>query len=161
VAAIRVAAQLHDIGKVAIPEAILNKPGALDEAEWRFMRCHTLIGERILAAAPALADVAAVVRTSHEQLDGGGYPDGLVKDQIPLGARIVAAGDAFEAMTSDRPYRDALTVDEAIAELRRCSGTQFDPVVVDAFLTVLEGRRETWASAAKPEPAPHGAGTPT
>ena len=161
VAAIRVAAQLHDIGKVAIPEAILNKPGALDEAEWRFMKWHTLIGERILAAAPALAHVAAVVRSSHEQLDGGGYPDGLVRDQIPNGARIVAVGDAFEAMTSDRPYRDALTVDEAIAELRRCSGTQFDPVVVDAFLSVLEGRRETWASAAKPEPAPYGAGTPT
>jgi HD-GYP domain-containing protein (c-di-GMP phosphodiesterase class II) len=161
VAAIRVAAQLHDIGKVAIPESILNKPGALDEPEWRFMKWHTLIGERILAAAPALADVASVVRSSHEQLDGSGYPDGLVKDQIPLGARIVAVGDAFEAMTSDRPYRDALTVDEAIAELRRGSGTQFDPVVVDAFLTVLDGRRETWASAAEPGPAPHGAGTPT
>jgi len=165
VAAIRVAAQLHDIGKVAIPESILNKPDTLDEAEWRFMKWHTLIGERILAAAPALADVASVAPPSHEQLDGGGYPDGLARDQIPLGARIVAVGDAFEAMTSDRPYRDALTVDESIVELRRCSGTQFDPVVVDAFLTVLEGRRETWDSAAKPEPepepAPDGAGTPT
>ena len=101
------AAELHDVGKVAIPDAILNKPGPLDEAEWSFMRRHTIIGERILLSAPALRPVARLVRSSHERWDGGGYPDGLAGEEIPLGARIVAVCDAFDAMTTDRPYRRA------------------------------------------------------
>jgi two-component system, cell cycle response regulator len=130
------AAELHDTGKVAIPDAILSKPGPLDEAEWAFMRRHTIIGERILAAAPALVPVARLVRSSHERWDGTGYPDRLEGEAIPLGARIVAVCDAYEAMVTDRPYRQAMGQDEALAELARCAGTQFDPRVVEAFLAV-------------------------
>jgi diguanylate cyclase (GGDEF)-like protein len=128
------AAELHDVGKMAIPDAILHKAGPLEEDEWSFMRRHTVIGERILAAAPALVPVARIVRSSHERFDGRGYPDGLSGDDIPLGARIVAVCDAFDAMTSDRAYRAALTRDQALAELNRESGRQFDPLVVEAFL---------------------------
>ena len=96
---------LHDVGKVAIPDAILDKPGPLDEDEWAFMRRHTIIGERILHAAPALAAAAPLVRSRHERFDGTGYPDGLAGDDIPLGARIIAVCDAYDAMISDRPYR--------------------------------------------------------
>lgn len=135
------AAELHDLGKVAIPDEILNKPGPLDDTEWGFMRRHTLIGERILLAAPALKPVARLVRASHERYDGSGYPDGLVGDQIPLGARIVGVCDAFDAMVSDRPYREPLPESEALAELERCSGQQFDPDVVEAFVRVLERDR--------------------
>jgi diguanylate cyclase (GGDEF)-like protein len=137
VAEIRLAAELHDVGKVAVPERILDKPGPLDDQEWQFMRRHTLIGERIVGAAPALANVARIVRSSHERIDGGGYPDGLCGVQIPVAARIVFACDAFEAMTSDRPYSAATPVAGAVAELRRCSGSQFDPVVVDALCAVI------------------------
>ena len=136
VEAIAHAAELHDIGKVAIPDAILSKPSALDEAEWAFMRRHTIIGERIVAAAPALSGVAELVRSSHERWTGGGYPDDLSGEQIPLGARIVAVCDAYDAMTTDRPYRVALSSDAALAELRRCAGEQFDPAVVRAFIAV-------------------------
>ena len=135
------AAELHDLGKVAIPDEILNKPGPLDETEWGFMRRHTIIGERILLAAPALKPVARLVRTSHERYDGSGYPDGLVGDEIPLGARIVGVCDAFDAMISERPYRDRLTESEAVAELERCSGHQFDPQVVTAFVQVMDRAR--------------------
>jgi diguanylate cyclase (GGDEF)-like protein len=127
------AAELHDIGKVAIPDAILQKPAALDESEMTFMRRHPIIGERILAAAPSLAPSAPLVRATHEWFNGTGYPDGLVGDHIPLGSRIIAVCDAFEAMTSYRPYRKTLTPPQAEDELRRSVGTQFDPVVVDAF----------------------------
>ena len=130
---IRHAAELHDVGKMAVPDAILVKSGPLDEAEWDFIRRHTLIGERIVAAAPALGDVAALVRSSHERWDGKGYPDGLSGDEIPLGARIVAVADAFDAMTSARPYSRPRGADAALTELRRCSATQFDPTVVEAF----------------------------
>jgi len=129
------AAELHDIGKVAIPDAILYKPGPLDEREWKFMRGHTVIGERIIAAAPALHDVATLVRSSHERFDGAGYPDGLRGTDIPLGARILAICDSFTAMITDRSYRPAMDVTHAIIELRRCAGTQFDPMVVGAFCT--------------------------
>jgi diguanylate cyclase (GGDEF)-like protein len=132
------AAELHDIGKMAVPDAILNKPGPLDDAEWQFMRTHTLIGERILAAAPALAQVAKLVRSSHERWDGGGYPDNLAGDDIPLGARIVFACDAFDAIISDRPYARARNIDEAVAELRANAGSQFDPAVVTALIAVAE-----------------------
>ncbi len=127
------AAELHDIGKVAIPDAILSKPGTLDPREWEFIRRHTLIGERIIAAAPALGAVAKLVRSSHERWDGTGYPDRLPGQNIPLGARVVGVADAFNAMTSERPYSPAVTPDLAIMELRRHAGTQFDPVVVEAF----------------------------
>ena len=130
---VRHAAELHDVGKVAVPDAILHKPGPLDDGEWAFIRRHTLIGERIIAAAPALTRVAALVRASHERWDGHGYPDALAGEAIPLGARIVAVADAFDAMTSPRPYSSPRSADDALAELRRCAGTQFDPVVVDAF----------------------------
>jgi diguanylate cyclase (GGDEF)-like protein len=138
---IRSAAALHDIGKVAIPDAILSKPGPLDEDEWAFMKRHTLIGERIIAAAPALTAVARLVRSSHERWDGTGYPDRLAGTDIPLGARIVAVCDAYDAIITDRPYRGARTSAEAIAELRRCAGTQFDPDVVVAFAAALVARR--------------------
>jgi HD-GYP domain-containing protein (c-di-GMP phosphodiesterase class II) len=137
VACTRIAAELHDIGKTALPEAILTKAGPLDPEEWNFVRRHTLIGERILAAAPALARIAPVVRASHERPDGKGYPDGLVSDEIPIAARIVAVVDAFDAMISARPYKAAMSVDEAIAELGRCAGTQFDAAVIDAFTQVI------------------------
>jgi diguanylate cyclase (GGDEF)-like protein len=126
------AAELHDIGKVAVPDAILNKPGPLTDAEWAFIKTHTLLGERILAAAPALSQEAALVRSSHERWDGAGYPDGLAGDAIPLGSRIIFAADAFDTMTSARPYKAAASSAEALAELHRCANSQFDPVVVDA-----------------------------
>jgi diguanylate cyclase (GGDEF)-like protein len=131
-------ALLHDVGKVAIPDAILGKAGPLDEAEWNFMKRHTIIGERIISAAPALAAVAKLVRSTHERFDGAGYPDGLPGDAIPLIARIVAVCDAYDAMTTTRAYRDARTPSTAIAELRHCSGTQFDPEVVEAFVSELD-----------------------
>ena len=130
------AASLHDVGKVAVPDAILEKPGPLTDEEWAFMHKHTIIGERILTAAPALADAARLVRSSHERWDGWGYPDCLSGEGIPLGSRIIAVCDAFDAMVSPRPYRTPVSEDEAVEELLRCSGTQFDPRVVDAFLAV-------------------------
>jgi diguanylate cyclase (GGDEF)-like protein len=129
----RQAAELHDIGKLAIPEEILRKPGPLDVEEWAFVRRHPLIGERIIGAAPALAAAAKLVRSTHERLDGSGYPDGLAGDQIPLGARVIAVCDAFTAMTSLRPYAPQLTVPQALTELRQGASSQFDPTVVDAL----------------------------
>jgi diguanylate cyclase (GGDEF)-like protein len=134
---LRHAAALHDIGKVAIPDEIISKPGPLDADEWAFMRRHTIVGERIIAAAPALGAAARLVRSSHETWDGGGYPDALAGEEIALGARIIAVCDAFDAMTSERPYARARTITEALAELRRCAGTQFDPDVVAAVEVVL------------------------
>ena len=136
---IRIAAELHDVGKVAIPDVILDKPGPLDDSEWEFMRRHTIIGERIVGAAPALAGVAKIVRSSHERIDGAGYPDGLSGNDIPVGARIVFACDAYHAMVSGRPYAAAVTIAQASAELRRCAGSQFDATVVEALCDVLAG----------------------
>jgi two-component system cell cycle response regulator len=127
------AAELHDIGKIAIPDKILHAPRPLDGAEWELMRTHTTIGERILAAAPAMKPVSKLVRSSHERWDGSGYPDGLAGEAIPLGSRIIFVCDAFEAMTEERSYRDPLSPQEALAELRRCAGTQFDARLVDLF----------------------------
>ena len=131
------AAELHDVGKLAIPDEILDKPGPLTEEEWRFMREHSAIGERILGAAPALRPVARLVRASHERWDGRGYPDGLAGERIPLGARIIAACDAFEAMTCDRCYQRARAPQEALDELRAGAGTQFDPRVVAALEEIV------------------------
>jgi HD-GYP domain-containing protein (c-di-GMP phosphodiesterase class II) len=145
---IRLAAELHDVGKTAIPEPILNKPSALADDEWEFMRRHTVIGERILHAAPSLGHAAELVRHSHERFDGTGYPDALARDEIPLGASIIAVCDAFDAMVSDRPYRRALTLADAISELRGCAGSQFHPGVVDAFCALLDERDRPAAHAA-------------
>ena len=133
VSRIKLAARLHDIGKAAIPAAILEKPGPLDEREWEFIRRHPLIGERIVLAAPALASTAAIIRSTHERIDGDGYPDGLAGEQIPMGARVIAVCDAFDAMTSGRPYRAAVSSEAALAELKRHAGTQFDARIVEQF----------------------------
>jgi two-component system cell cycle response regulator len=134
---VRRAAELHDVGKVAIPDSILRKPGPLDEEEWAFMQRHPVIGERILDAAPSLAEEARLVRAHHERYDGQGYPSGLKGNDIPLGARVVAVCDAYHAMVAGRPYKAAMSHDAAMAELKRCAGTQFDPQVVDAFVECL------------------------
>jgi HD-GYP domain-containing protein (c-di-GMP phosphodiesterase class II) len=134
---LRLAARLHDVGKLAIPDAVLHKPGPLDVAEWTFIKEHTVIGERILAAASGWRGTATIVRATHERWDGQGYPDGLAGDEIPLVARIVCACDAWSAMTTDRSYRKARTDAEAAEELRASGGTHFDPRVVDALTDVL------------------------
>jgi diguanylate cyclase (GGDEF)-like protein len=143
------AAELHDIGKMAIPDAILNKPGPLDDAEWGFMRRHTIIGEEILSVAPALQPVAKLVRASHERWDGTGYPDGLEGEAIPLGARVVAVCDAFSAMTQDRPYQPGVAADAALDEIRRSAGRHFDPEVVSAFADELAAAAGQPAARAK------------
>ena len=139
---LRLAAELHDVGKLAIPDVVLQKSGPLDPTEWGFIHSHTLIGQRILGAAPALRPVGAIVRSTHENWDGTGYPDGLAGEAIPLAARIIGVCDAYSAITSDRPYRDARTPAEAVAELRRCAGRQFDPQVVELLCTVLADEDE-------------------
>ncbi len=136
IAVLRNAAALHDVGKLAVPHEIIMKPGPLDDQELEFIRRHTLIGERIVAAAPSLEHVAPIVRASHERWDGCGYPDGLAGEAIPMAARIVFACDALGAIMQDRPYAPGRTLSEAIAELRRCAGTQFDPDVVAALIAV-------------------------
>jgi putative nucleotidyltransferase with HDIG domain len=148
--ALRHAAALHDIGKMAIPESILDKPGALSDDEWQLIKQHSVIGERILAAAPALEQSAALVRAHHERMDGGGYPDGVAGAEIPLGARIIFVADSFDAMTSQRPYGPTLSSAEALAELRRCAGSQFDAAVVTAFEHVVIAAER----AAEPAPRP-------
>jgi len=131
-------ALLHDVGKVVIPKEIVNKPGPLNDAEWELMRTHTIAGQRMLdRVGGAMCEVGAIVRASHERWDGGGYPDGLAGEQIPLEARIVCACDAYNAMTTTRPYREAMEPADAAAELARCAGTQFDPAVVEALLAVV------------------------
>ena len=139
---VRIAATLHDIGKLAIPEAILSKPGPLDDEEWAFIRTHTLIGERIVRAAPSLAPAAELIRSSHERFDGTGYPDGLEAAEIPLASRIISVCDAFDSMLSDRPYSPSMSVSAALAELRRKAGTQFDSEAVLAFCTLIAQRAE-------------------
>src|SRR3954447_23879436 len=135
------AALLHDVGKIAVPKEIINKPGALNHDEWAVMRGHTIEGQRMLdSVGGVLANVGVIVRASHEQFDGSGYPDGLAGHAIPIEARICSVCDAFSAMTTDRPYREAVSASAAIAELRCCAGTQFDPAVVAAFERVIERR---------------------
>ena len=135
-------ALLHDVGKIAVPKAIINKPGPLDDAEWEVIRRHTIEGQRMLdSVGGVLTRVGVIVRASHEDYDGTGYPDGLAGDAIPIEARICSACDAFSAMTTDRAYRPAMSEPEALAELRRCAGTQFDPRVVAVLQTFLSTSR--------------------
>ncbi len=141
------AAELHDIGKVAIPDEVLHKGGDLSDEEWGLMRKHTLIGQRVLDAAPALGQVAALVRSTHEQWDGNGYPDGRAGREIPLGSRVIHICDAYNAMTEGRPYRPAHSSEEALAELRRGAGTQFDPDLVTTFAERVVPALEATASA--------------
>ena len=137
------AAQLHDIGKIAVPDQILRKPSALTEDEWTFIRQHTVVGQRILAASPTLRRIGDIVRATHERWDGAGYPDGISGEAIPLPARIISVCDAYDAMTTTRPYRVALSAEAAAAELRLCAGSQFDPAVVSAFTDAIELRGRT------------------
>lgn len=139
-------ALLHDIGKIGIPEAILRKPGPLDDEERTIMNSHAEIGAEIVARTRELAPVAAIVRAHHERYDGAGYPDGLKGEEIPRGARIICVLESFDAMISDRPYRKGMSFDDAIAEIKRCSGTQFDPEVVRAFLGVIREDGTDWLS---------------
>jgi HD-GYP domain-containing protein (c-di-GMP phosphodiesterase class II) len=144
---VELVALLHDIGKVSIPDEILGKPGRLDDREWEIVRGHTIEGEAMLRRVGGeLAAVGALVRSTHERYDGCGYPDGLADEAIPVEARIVAVCDAFSAMTTDRPYRAALAPDEAMDELERCAGSQFDPRIVAAFAGVLAARTNALTS---------------
>lgn len=127
-------ALLHDVGKIGVPDAVLLKDGPLDEAEWVLMRTHPQAGKRILEPLPAFEEAADIVLRHEERYDGSGYPDGLRGDQIPLGARLFAVIDTLDAMTSDRPYRRGLDFDAAKAEILRATGSQFDPLAVEAFL---------------------------
>ncbi len=132
------AADLHDVGKLGIPDEIITKPGPLTDEEWEFMRQHTVMGEQIIAAAgPSLDRIGPLVRASHERWDGKGYPDGLRGEDIPLGARIITICDSFRAMLDERVYKQAMTVDHALSELRRCAGTQFDPQLVEVFCRLV------------------------
>lgn len=128
---------LHDIGKIAIDEAILNKPGKLNDEEWEIIKTHPEIGYRIISHAPEYAEIAEDILSHHERYDGTGYPRGLKGDEIPIRARIIAIADAYDAMISNRPYRKALTKEEAIEEIKKCSGTQFDPKLVEIFLKIV------------------------
>lgn len=143
---IRSAALLHDIGKIAIPNEILHKPGPLTDEEWKLMREHPVVGERILRVLPGMGPVARIVRHEHERWDGTGYPDGLAGEQIPIGSRIIIVADAYHAMTSDRPYRAAMSHEEAVEELMRCTGTQFDPSVTAMLIGYLYGTRQAGGS---------------
>jgi putative nucleotidyltransferase with HDIG domain len=134
---VRYAALLHDVGKIAVPSEILLKPAALDEEEWRVMRSHAEIGAELVARIDAFAHIAAAVRHHHERIDGSGYPGGLSGEEIPLAARIIAACDTFDAITSDRPYRQARSIEEARTELESVAGSQLDRRVVDALLAEL------------------------
>jgi len=136
VEAVRLASLLHDVGKIAVADAVLQKPGPLDKDEWEAMRQHPVTAERLLEGLPLPPETIAAVRHHHERYDGRGYPDGLSADEIPIGARIVAVADAFHAMTSDRPYRSRVPIDQARAEIKRCARSHFCPKVVEAFLRV-------------------------
>ena len=135
---IQMGALLHDVGKIGIPEAILNKPGPLTDDEFDVMKRHTVIGADIIASIPGMDEVVALVRSSHERWDGRGYPDGLAGLQVPRGSYVIAVCDAYHAMTEDRVYRKGMSPELALQELRRCSGTQFMPAAVDAIEQVVK-----------------------
>jgi HD-GYP domain-containing protein (c-di-GMP phosphodiesterase class II) len=132
---------LHDAGKIGVPEAILNKPGPLTATEWRIMRQHPVLGHQLIDGIPFLRNAAEIVRSHHEMFDGSGYPDGLRGEEIPAPARAFSVVDSFDAMTTDRPYRAALTIEVAVAELQKMAGSQFDPAAVDAFIPLAEKLR--------------------
>jgi putative nucleotidyltransferase with HDIG domain len=138
---------VHDIGKIGLPAGLLEKPGALTLDERRSMQEHSAIGERILAKVDDYAEIATVVRHHHERFDGMGYPDGIAGEAIPLISRIIAVADAYNAMTSDRPYRDAMPTAIARSRLGESASTQFDPVIVEAFEQVLAGADESYRTA--------------
>ncbi len=150
-------ALLHDVGKIAIPKEIINKPGPLDDEEWSIMRQHTIAGQQMLdKVGGSMTEVGAIVRSSHEHWDGNGYPDGIAGEKVPLAARIVAVADAFSAITTTRSYRRAQSPEAAIEELRSCAGTQFDPEVVEALVAVIsrpapQTPEEFFARTASPE----------
>ena len=143
-AQIKLGALFHDIGKIGVPEHLLRKTSGLNESEWAEVKAHPSIGANLLANVPTLNKIAPIVLAHHERYDGTGYPNGLYADQIPRGAQIIAVADAFEAMTADRPYRKAMPRKAALRELRACAGTQFNPVVVEAFISsVVTDRRRS------------------
>ena len=149
---LRRGALLHDLGKIGMPDEILRKAGELASSEWTIMKRHPAYGARILAGIPFLSGAAEIVRHHHERYDGSGYPDGLAGEEIPLGARIFALADAFDAMTSDRPYRKAMSLDDALAEIKRCAGAQFDPAIATAFLNIPSERLAAVRADAGPLP---------
>jgi HD-GYP domain-containing protein (c-di-GMP phosphodiesterase class II) len=155
---IRLAAQLHDIGKMGIPDAILHKPGPLTPEEWAVMQSHPRMGQQILTQAGGRLDlISHIVVAHHERWDGQGYPYGLAQQEIPLGARILSVVDSYDAMTSTRPYREACSAEQARAELQRYAGSQYDPRVVDAFLQVLQAPEPHDVPTLISEPAERGA----
>jgi HD-GYP domain-containing protein (c-di-GMP phosphodiesterase class II) len=135
---LRLAGLLHDLGKIGVPDSILNKAGRLSEEEYSAIKMHPALSMRIIEPLPHLGNIIPIIYHHHERYDGNGYMDGKAGEKIPLGARIIAVADSFEAMTSDRPYRKALSREEAVNEIARNSGSQFDPEVVKHFLTLLE-----------------------
>lgn len=146
---LRQAATFHDIGKIAVPDLVLRKPGRLTDAEFEAMKVHPVEGARICSKLESLRPAVPLVRSHHERMDGRGYPDGLVGRQIPLGARIIAVADAWDAITSDRPYRRGQPAFVALEEIRRCTGAQFDPIVVRSFIEVLA--KDPWMFGLTPE----------
>jgi HD-GYP domain-containing protein (c-di-GMP phosphodiesterase class II) len=137
---------LHDIGKVGIPESVLNKPGPLTDEEWAVMRTHPVIGETLVQPLRFLGDAVQIVRSHHERWDGRGYPEGLAGEDIFLPARIFMLADTFDAMTTDRPYRRAMSIDAALEEVERHAGTQFDPEVARAWIGLVEERESSGRS---------------
>jgi putative nucleotidyltransferase with HDIG domain len=149
-------ALLHDIGKIAVPKEIINKPGKLDEQEWAVIKMHTIEGQKMLEKIGGfMREIGAIVRGSHERWDGGGYPDGLSGDSIPIEARIVSACDAYSAMTTNRSYRKAMPVSDAVAELERCGGAHFDPHVVEGLLRVVSLSLDATTSEVRGQEARH------
>jgi HD-GYP domain-containing protein (c-di-GMP phosphodiesterase class II) len=135
------AAILHDIGKVGISRQIVDKLGRLTDREFEIMRLHSTIAVRMLERVEGLQDSLPMIKHHHERFDGKGYPDGLSGHDIPLGARIIAVAETFDMLVSELPWRDAMTLEDALKELKRCAGSQFDPIIVDAFLTVVEAQK--------------------
>ena len=146
-AAVKLGALFHDIGTIGVPESVLRKPGSLDEREWLEIKAHATIGANLLSNVPMLERVRPIVLSHHERYDGTGYPRGLREDQIPLAAQIVAVADAYQAMTAERPYRSAMSQKTALKELRANAGTQFNPVVVEAFIAIVDNRQSEFPNA--------------
>ena len=145
--AVELAAVVHDVGKIGIPDSVLQKPGRLNTAEWDLIRTHPVVGSQIVGRISELTYVADVIRHHHERIDGNGYPDRLEGDAIPLPSRIIAVADAYEVMTSDRVYRPRLTDEEAVGRLRDCAGTQFDSEVVKVFCALRGNGESEWLEA--------------